>query len=42
MIELESSGMFYTGRSIVKQHVDRSSKRHSKRERYREECEENV
>ena len=42
MIGLESSGMPYTGRSAVKQHADRSSKRHSKRGGYKEECEENV
>jgi len=42
MVGLESSSMPCTGRSIAKQCMDRSSKRYSKRERYREECEKNV
>ena len=42
IVGLESSSMPYTGRRTAKQHVDRSSKRHSKRGGYRERCEEDV
>jgi len=42
MVGLESSGMPCTERSTVKQCMDRSSKRHSKRGEYREGHEEDI
>jgi len=42
MVGLESSGIPCIGRSAAKQHIDRSSKRHNKREGYRKGHEENI
>ena len=42
MVELESSSVPYTGRSVAKRHVDRSSKRHNKRGGYRERCKKDI
>jgi len=42
MVGLESSSMPYTGRSIARWHIDKSSKRYNKRERYRKRYEENI
>jgi len=42
MVGLKSSSMPCIGRSAIKQCMDRSSKRHSKRGEYKERYEENV
>jgi len=42
MVKLEGSSMPYTERNIVKQYIDRSSKKCSKRRGYREEYKENT
>jgi len=42
VVGLESSSIPYTRRSIAKQHVNKSSERHSKRGGYRKRCEKDV
>ena len=42
MVGLDNSGMFCTGRSTAKWHVDRSFKKRSKRRWYRERHEKDI
>jgi len=42
MVELGSSGIAYNGKGAAKQHVDKSSKKHSKKRKWQKRSEKDV